>query len=59
MSTRENIRLIARAPFKLGYLMENPLFKIAFLNDLYTLEICPSHFWLSRVKTTFSFSRFL
>ena len=30
--------------FKLGNLMENPLFKIAFLNDQNTLEISPSHF---------------
>ena len=29
--------------------MENPLFKIAFLNDKNTLEISPSHFWLSNV----------
>ena len=34
---------------KLGNLMENPLFKIAFLNDQNTLEISPSHFWLSNV----------
>ena len=27
--------------FKLGNLMENPLFKIAFLNDQNTLEISP------------------
>ena len=26
--------------------LENPLFKIAFLNDQSTLEISPSHFWL-------------
>ena len=35
--------------FKLGNLSENPLFKIAFLNDQSTLEISPSHFWLSHV----------
>ena len=35
--------------FKLGNLMENPPFKIAFLNDQNTLEISPSHFWLSHV----------
>ena len=29
--------------FKLGNLMENPLFKIAFLNDQNTLEISPLH----------------
>ena len=33
--------------FKLGNLSENPLFKIAILNDQNTLEISPSHFWLS------------
>ena len=35
--------------FKLANLMENPLFKIAFLNDQNTLEIRPYHFWLSHV----------
>ena len=35
--------------FKLGNLMENPLFKIVFLNDQNTLEISPSHFWFSHV----------
>ena len=35
--------------FKLGNFMENPLFKIAFPNDQNTLEISPSHFWLSHV----------
>ena len=34
-----------------GNLMENPLIKIAFLNDQNTLEIhaSPSHFWFSHV----------
>ena len=31
--------------FKRGNLSENPLFKIAFLNDQNTLEISPSDFW--------------
>ena len=35
--------------FKLGNLSDNPLFKIAFLNDQNTLKINPSHFWLSHV----------
>ena len=35
--------------FKVGNLSENPLFKIAFLNDQNKLEISPSHFWLSHV----------
>ena len=35
--------------FKLGNLMENPLFKIAFLNDQNTLEISPSLVVTSRL----------
>ena len=35
--------------FKLGSLSENPLFKIAFLNDQNILEISPSHSWFSHV----------
>ena len=33
----------------LANVMENPLFKIAFLNDQTTHVICPSYFWLSHV----------
>ena len=35
--------------FKLGNLMKNPLFMIAFLNNPNTLVISPSQFWLSHV----------
>ena len=35
--------------FKLGSLMKNPLFKIAFLNNQKTLVISLSQFWLSHV----------
>ena len=48
-STSNVVILRCNNTLKLGNLMENPPFKIAFLNDQNSLGISPSHFWLSHV----------